>query len=75
MQPLIKWIAGFGFMSANNKFRQEPNRACLLNFKSYGCVVRSQDDRKLTTGGPKARSDFILRHVDGDGVNGYLAGS
>jgi hypothetical protein len=47
-------------MSANNKFRQEPNGARLLNFKFYRCVVRSQDDRKLTTGGPKARSDFIF---------------
>jgi hypothetical protein len=60
MQPLIKWITGFGFSGADNKFCQEPNGACLLNFESYGCVVRSQDGRKLTAAGPKARCDFRL---------------
>jgi hypothetical protein len=84
MQPLIKWIAEFGFSNADNKSHQRPNGTSLYDFETYGCVVRSQDGRKLTIAGPKARLDFnfsvavhylILHRVDGDGANGYLAAS
>jgi hypothetical protein len=42
LEPLEKGIGGFGFASADNKFRQDLSRIGLHKFKFYRCVVGSQ---------------------------------
>jgi hypothetical protein len=39
MQPLIKWVGGFRFSSADNEFREELNGINFHDIKPDRCVV------------------------------------